>query len=118
MSRDQRSYTYEEYLKTMKLFEENFGLKEVLESLDGGHYKHRGEHSRISLFNSNLKLLKYTPHLLKKYYSIITTGPHIHTRAGMIMEKNGEKNTRKMSITWTSTENNAQKHFLIKSTTQ
>ena len=65
---------------------------------DGGHYKHEGKYNRISLFNSNLKLLKYTQHLLKKYFNIITIGPYLGTRAGTILKKNGKKYIRKKDV--------------------
>lgn len=50
---------------------------------------------RIIFYNNDIKLLYYVKHLLKKYFGIIATGPYLHTRAGSIMERNGETYKRR-----------------------
>jgi len=55
---------------------------------DGNNYRYK----HIFLYNSNLKLLRYTQYLLKKYFSIKATGPYLIAKAGSIhIKRNGER---------------------------
>ena len=49
---------------------------------DDGHYKYKRRYSQIHLSSNNLKLLKYTQHLLEKYFDIFATGPYLNKSAG------------------------------------
>ena len=50
---------------------------------DGGHNKYKKRRSsQIYLYNNSSKLLKYTQHLLRKYFGIIARGPYLHVKAG------------------------------------
>ena len=72
--RGQNLDTLKQYIEhnreTVKYF-----LRGIYDS-DGNNYKCR----RIFLVNSNLKLLKYTQYLLKKYFDIRATGPYIQKK--------------------------------------
>ncbi|RLF04249.1 MAG: hypothetical protein DRJ64_07210 [Thermoprotei archaeon] len=66
---------YIEYNKeTIKYF-----LRGLYDS-DGTNYRCK----QIFLANSNLKLLQYAQHLLRKYFNIVSRGPYLNVRAGSI----------------------------------
>jgi len=52
---------------------------------EGGNYRN----NLIYLSNTNIELLKYVQHLLKKYFSIVTTGPYLQRKAGSTKVING-----------------------------
>jgi len=63
-------------------------VKHFLQGLyDSEGYNYRCK--QIFLSNNNLKLLKYTKYLLKKYFNIKATGPYLVAKAGSI-HRNGD----------------------------
>lgn len=53
---------------------------------DGSNYMCK----KISLYNSNIELLRYVQYLLKRYFNIIARGPYLTRRAGSIMKRIGK----------------------------
>ncbi len=77
------------YIEYSKETVANF-LRALYDS-EGNHYVYKRKYNQIHLSNNNLRLLKYTQYLLKKYFGIIARGPYINTKAGTESKmKNGE----------------------------
>ena len=49
---------------------------------EGNYYMYKRIYNQIRLSNNDIELLKYVQYLLKKYFNIITTEPHINVKAG------------------------------------
>lgn len=83
-------------LKTLKPYIEH--NKETVKNFLQGLYDSDGSNYRcvrVELFNSNLELLIYVKHLLKKYFNITARGPYLKTKAGTKMIIRGEEFIRK-----------------------